>query len=68
MTLHKTVEHCIGDALAAHHRDIEAIQLTIGVPEAVAIQFETETKAFVVGIRPQKAARGSADQWRFSKL
>ncbi|HEX7933057.1 MAG TPA: hypothetical protein VF573_08285 [Paraburkholderia sp.] len=28
-------------SLAAHHRDIEAIQLTIGVPEAVAIQFET---------------------------
>ncbi len=28
-------------SLAAHHRDIEAIQLTTGVPEAVAIQFET---------------------------
>ncbi|WP_133118140.1 hypothetical protein [Burkholderia ubonensis] len=28
-------------SLTAHHRDIEAIQFTVGVPEVVAIQFET---------------------------
>ncbi|WP_232071314.1 hypothetical protein [Paraburkholderia pallida] len=34
-------------SLAAHHRDIEAIQLTIGVPEAVAIQFETARNLYL---------------------
>jgi len=34
-------------SLAAHHRDIEAIQLTVGVPEAVAIQFETARNLYL---------------------
>lgn len=34
-------------ALATHHRDIEAVQLTIGVPEAVAIQFETARNLYL---------------------
>jgi hypothetical protein len=34
-------------SLAVHHRDIEAIQLTIGVPEAVAIQFETARNLYL---------------------
>lgn len=39
-----------GDALpslATHHREIEAIQLTGGVPEAVAIQFETARNLYL---------------------
>ncbi|CAE6938401.1 hypothetical protein R69608_05089 [Paraburkholderia nemoris] len=34
-------------SLAAHHRDISAIQLAIGVPEAVAIQFETARNLYL---------------------
>ena len=34
-------------SLAAHHRDIEAIQLATGVPEAVAIQFETARNLYL---------------------
>lgn len=34
-------------SLAAHHREIEAIQLTGGVPEAVAIQFETARNLYL---------------------
>lgn len=34
-------------SLAAHHRDIEAIQLTAGVPEAIAIQFETSRNLYL---------------------
>ena len=34
-------------SLAAHHLDIEAIQLTVDVPEAVAIQFETARNLFL---------------------
>lgn len=34
-------------SLAAHHRDIQAIQLTVGVPEAVAIQFETARNLYL---------------------
>lgn len=34
-------------SLAAHHRDIEAVRLGIGVPEAVAIQFETARNLYL---------------------
>jgi hypothetical protein len=34
-------------SLAAQHRDIEAIQLTVAVPEAVAIQFETARNLYL---------------------
>lgn len=34
-------------SLADHHRDIEAIQLTVGVPEAVSIQFETARNLYL---------------------
>ncbi|MEZ2308904.1 hypothetical protein AB6809_19900 [Paraburkholderia sp. RCC_158] len=34
-------------SLAAHHRDIEAIQLTVDVPEAAAIQFETARNLYL---------------------
>jgi hypothetical protein len=34
-------------SLAAHHRDIEAVQLTIEIPEAVAIQFETARNLYL---------------------
>jgi hypothetical protein len=34
-------------SLAIHHRDIEAIQLTASVPEAVAIQFETARNLYL---------------------
>jgi hypothetical protein len=34
-------------SLAAHHNDIEAIQLTDNVPEAVAIQFETARNLYL---------------------
>jgi hypothetical protein len=34
-------------SFAAHHCDIEAIQLSVGVPEAVAIQFETARNLYL---------------------
>lgn len=34
-------------SLASHHSDIEAIQLAVGVPEAVAIQFETARNLYL---------------------
>lgn len=34
-------------SLTAHHRDIEAVRLAVGVPEAVAIQFETARNLYL---------------------